>query len=301
MWAADSNSGPNFDALKLISGERIRSRALLHAELSDGDSAFPGGLRHIRRSPILRFAAILMACATMMQAQESPHASGAASVRVHGQATISVEPNQAQFDIGVVSQATTAKAAADQNARQSDALIHELNAAFPSATINGVNFSVNPNYQYPKEGAPTIAGYTASKTVRLLLEDISRLQTVVDIAVKSGATSINRLTFTVRNEDSARAQALAAAARQAQAGAQALATALQLRIVRLLTVEEGQPVIVSPPREISFEKLQSTNLAPISLGTIDVHADVDLTYEAAPAAERPPENAPATPRSPVKK
>ena len=276
MWAADSNSGSSSD--ELIHGE--------------------GG-----RRPLLRFAAILIACVTttMMQAQESPHASRSASVRVHGQATISVEPNQAQFDIGVVSQATTAKAATDQNKRQSDALIHELNAAFPSATINGVNFSVNPNYQYPKEGAPTIAGYTASNTVRLLLNDISKLQTVVDIAVKSGATSINRLTFTVRNEDSARAQALAAAAHQAQAGAVALATSLQLRIVRLLTVEEGQPVIVSPPREISFEKLQSTNLAPISPGTIDVHADVDLTYEAVPAAEQPTEKAPTTPRSPAKK
>jgi|HubBroStandDraft_6_1064221.scaffolds.fasta_scaffold01328_3 uncharacterized protein YggE len=299
MWAADSNSGPNFD--EVIDQEGVRSRALLHAERSVGDSAFPVGLFQIRRRPLLRFAAILMAGATMMQAQESPHASRSASVRVHGQATISVEPNQAQFDIGVVTSAPTAKAAADQNKRQSDALIHELNAAFPSATINGVNFSVNPNYQYPKEGAPTIAGYTASNTVRLLLNDISKLQTVVDIAVKSGGTSINRLTFTVRNEDSARAQALAAAARQAQAGAEALATSLQLRIVRLLTVEEGQPVIVSPPREISFEKLQSTNLAPISPGTIDVHADVDLTYEAAPVAEQPTEKAPKTSQSPAKK
>jgi uncharacterized protein YggE len=299
MWAADSNSGPSFG--ELISGERIRSRTLLHAERNDVDSAFHVGLFQIRRRPFLRFAAILMAGATLMQAQETPHASRSASVRVHGQATISVEPNQAQFDIGVVTQATTAKAAADQNKRQSDALIHELNAAFPSATINGVNFSVNPNYQYPKEGAPTIAGYTASNTVRLLLNDISNLQTVVDIAVKSGATSINRLTFTVRNEDSARAQALGAAARQAQAGAEALATSLQLRIVRLLTVEEGQPVVVSPPREISFEKLQSTNLAPISPGTIDVHADVDLTYEAAPVAEQPTEKVPKTSQSPVKK
>ena len=246
MWDADSNPSPNFH--ELIDQKRVRSRALLHAERSVGDSALLGGLHHIRRRPLLRFAAILMACATMIQAQaqEAPHASRSASIRVHGQATISVEPNQAQFDIGVVTPAPTAKAATDQNKRQSDALIHELNAAFPSATINGVNFSVNPNYQYPKEGAPTIAGYTASNTVRLLLDDISRLQTVVDIAVKSGATSINRLTFTVRNEDSARARALGAAARQAQAGAEALATSLQLRIVRLLTVEEGQPVIVSP-------------------------------------------------------
>jgi hypothetical protein len=57
--------------------------------------------------------------------------------------------------------------------------------------------------------------------------------------------------------------------------------------VKLISVEEGQPVILSPPREISFAKLQSTNLEPISPGTIDVHADVDLTYQAVPAAERP--------------
>jgi len=236
-----------------------------------------------------------------MQAQETPQRSGPASVRVHGQATLSVEPDQVQFDIGVVTQATTPKAAADQNATQSNALVQELNAAFPSASVKGINFSVNPNYQYPRDGAPTIAGYTASNTVRLLLNDISRLQTVIDIAIKSGANSINRLTFTLRNENSVRAQALAGAANQAQAGAEALATSLKLRLGRLLTVEEGQPVVVSAPREVSFEKLQSTNLTPILAGPIDVHADVDLTYEVAPAAERPGVKAPSAPRSPVKR
>lgn len=296
MWTIDSPE-PNVDELDQ---ERIRSRALLRAEKSDGagGSVFHAWAWKPRRSPLLRFAAMFLAGVTMMHAQQSPHS---ASVRVHGQATISVEPDQAQFDIGVVTQATTAKAATDQNAIQSDALIHELKAAFPSTTINGVNFSVNPNYQYSKEGAPTIAGYTASNTVRLLLNDISRLQTVIDIAVKSGATSINRLTCTMRNEDAARALALAAAARQAQSGGEALATSLQLRIVRLATVEEGQPVIISPPRVISFEKLQSTNLAPISPGTIDVHADVDLTYEAVPAERRPATKLHPTPQSPVKK
>lgn len=200
-------------------------------------------------------------------------------VKVHGQATVSVAPDQAQFDIGVVTQAATAKAAADQNATQSDALIKQLNSAFPSAVINTVNYSVNPDYRYPQDSAPIISGYTANNTVRLLLSDISRLQTVIDIAIKSGANSINRLTFGLRNENSVRAQALGEAASQARAGAEALAASLKLKLKRLLTVEEGQPVVVSPPREISFEKLQSTNLAPIVPGTIDVHADVDLSYE----------------------
>ncbi len=280
MWASDSNPELNLTVLKNLGwknqGWKDQRRATSQL-----------------RSLLLPFTAIFLLGVITAQAQDTSQSTGSASVRVHGQATISVEPDQAQFDIGVVTQATTPKAASDQNTSQSDALIHQLNAEFPSATIKGVNFSVNPNYQYPREGPPTISGYTASNTVRLLLNDISRLQTVIDIAVKSGATSINRLTFTMRNEDSARAQALAAAARQAQAGALALAASLQLRMVKLLSVEEGQPVVISPPREISFEKLQSTNLAPISPGTIDVHADVDLTYEAAPAAVQPAAKAPS--------
>src|SRR5262249_8457578 len=162
------------------------------------------------------------------------------------------------------------------NATQSDALVKQLTAVFPSAVINTVNYSVNPNYRYPQDSAPVIAGYTANNTVRILLTDISRVQTVMDIAIRSGANSINRLQFSLKNENSGRAKALGEAASQAKAGAEALASSLKLKLKRLLAVEEEQPVVVSPPREISFEKLQSTNLAPIVPGTIDFHADVDL-------------------------
>jgi hypothetical protein len=223
---------------------------------------------------------------SVAQAQESPARSAPASLRVHGAATISVEPDQAQFDIGVVTQASTAKAATDQNAGRSSALVRALRTAFPQVSIKGVNFSVNPNYQYPKEGTPTIAGYTATNTVRLLLNDLSKLQTVIDIAIQSGANSINRLSFTLRDENSARGMVLAAAALQAQSGAEALAASLNLRLMKLRTVDESQPVIVSPAREFSFENIQSTALAPISPGTIDAHADVDLTWDAAPIDRR---------------
>jgi uncharacterized protein YggE len=203
-------------------------------------------------------------------------------VKVHGEATVSVAPDQAQFDIGVVTQAPTAKAAADQNATQSATLVKQLTASFPSAVINTINYSVNPNYRYPQNSAPVISGYTANNTVRILLNDLSRVQTVMDIAIKSGASSINRLQFSLQNENAARAKALGEAATQAKVEAEALASSLKLKLTRLLAVEEGQPVVVSPPREISFERLQSTNLAPIVPGTIDVHAEVDLSYEIVP-------------------
>jgi uncharacterized protein len=247
----------------------------------------------------MRFISIFLVCTAMLRPQQIPSITEPPSMRVHGEATVSVEPDQLQFDIGVVTQASTAKEATDQNDRQSKALILELRAAFPSAGVKSINFSVNPNYHYPAEGPPTIAGYTASNTVRLLLNDISKLQSVIDIAIKSGAKSINRLTFTLQNESPVRAEAFAKAADQAQAGARALAAALKLKLGRLLSVEEGQPVLVSPPRQISFEDLSSTNVAPVSLGRIDVHADVNLTYEIVQGAEHPCKNSPSAAPSPA--
>jgi uncharacterized protein YggE len=247
----------------------------------------------------MRFIGIFLVCVTVMHAQQAPSLTGPPSLRVHGEATVSVEPDQLQFDIGVVTQANTAKEATDQNDRQSKVLIEQLRAAFPSASVKSINFSVNPNYRYPAQGPPSIAGYTASNTVRLLLNDISKLQSVIDIAVKSGAKSINRLIFTLQNENPVRADAFAKAADQAQAGAQALSASLKVKLGKLLSVEEGQPVIVSAPRQISFENLGSTNLAPISLGTIDVHADVNLTYEIVQDAESPCKNNPSAAPSPA--
>jgi uncharacterized protein len=226
-------------------------------------------------------AAIFLLCGFVIQGQQTLPRGALPSLRVHGEATVSVSPDQAQIDIGVVTQASSAQAAAEHNNSRSNALMQQLRAALPKATIKSIDFSVNPDFRYPAGGPPVIAGYTASNTVRVLLNNISRLPAVIGIAIKVGANNINRLDFTLQNETPVRAKALAQAASQAQAKAQALAAALKLKLVKLLSVEEGQPIAVSPPREFTFAKLRSTNLTPISPGTIDVHADVDLTYEIA--------------------
>jgi uncharacterized protein YggE len=223
---------------------------------------------------------LLFGFSLVATAQEVPSWSGPPSIRVHGEATISAEPDQAQFDIGIETQAAAAKDATDKNASQTNAVVEELNSIVPASDIKTINFSVNPNYLYPPGGGPAkITAYTATNTVRVQLRDISMLHKVMDVAMRSGGNSINRLTFSLKNEEAVRAQALGNAAEQARAGAIALTAALKMKLGRLLHVEEGQPVVVSPARQISFGRAQSTDLTPISPGRIDVHADVDLTYE----------------------
>jgi uncharacterized protein len=204
-------------------------------------------------------------------------------VRVHGDATISEVPDRVQLDVGVISQGATSEAAAELNAKQSKAVIDSLHQSLPAGNIRTVNFSVNPNYQYPKDGSPpSIQGYTANNTVRLQLDDLSLLRKLIAAATKAGASNVNRVNFALRDESKARAEALGKAADQARAGAEALAERLHVKLGRLLRIEEEQPVIVSPGRQVELAasaEAGAIGSTPIEPGSIDVHASVSVTFE----------------------
>jgi uncharacterized protein YggE len=187
------------------------------------------------------------------------------------------------LDVGVISQGATSEAAAELNAKQSRLVIDTLGKALPAANIQTVNFSVNPNYQYPKDGSPpTILGYTANNTVRLAVDDLSLVPKLVDAATKAGASNVNRVNFMLRDESKARAEALGKAADQARAGAIALADRLHVKLGPLLRIEEEQPVIVAPGRQVELSSAAKAGPAaatPIEPGSIEVHASVSLTFQ----------------------
>jgi uncharacterized protein len=235
-----------------------------------------------------RFAAPMLLTLIMLpparvQAQAAPP-----SIRVHGESLVSVAPDEAQIDIGIVSQGSTIEQVSAQNTALVNRVMDSLRSILPAGNINTVNLSVDPNFRYPKEGAPVIQGYTATNTVRVTLNKLQLLRPVISAATRAGASSVNRLNFTLRpdTERQARAQALGEAAAQAAAGASALASSLKLRLGRVLRVEEGQPLIVAPAPQIDLGKAQSTDMTPLSPGYIHIHADVNLEYEIVSSARR---------------
>jgi len=221
---------------------------------------------------------LFLAAVTAAAAQQITVPPSQPYVRVHGESTISERPDRVQLDVGVITQGATSEAAAELNAKQSRAVIDSLHQALPAGNIQTVNFSVNPNYQYPKDGsAPVIQGYTANDTVRLQVDALGVLPKLITAATKAGASNVNRLNFALRDESKARGEALGRAADQARAGAMALAEKLHVKLGRLLRVEEEQPVIVSPGRTV--ELTASPEPGRIEPGSIDVHASVSVTYE----------------------
>jgi uncharacterized protein YggE len=204
------------------------------------------------------------------------------TIRVTGEAVVTVNPDQAQIDIGVVTQAQTSAAASAENAKKVDAVLSELrNALGQTARIETISYNLQPNYQYPRDGGkPTINGYSASNIVRVTLQDLSAVGKAIDATTRTGANQIHRLQFMLKDEEVARARALREAAAKARAKAEALSEALGVKIVRLLSVVEGGAT-VQPLREVMLMERAADANAPTQVmpSLIEVRGTVTLTVE----------------------
>ena len=234
-------------------------------------------------SKLLASLCLLSAFGGTTLAQEPTDKSLRPTIRVTGDAIVIAKPDQAEINIGVVTQAQTGQAAASQNAQKQDAVISELRKVLgQAAEIKTISYSLSPNYRYPKEGGPpTITGYTASNIVQVKTSNLATVGKVIDLATESGANTIQSLRFTLKDETSARAQALGEASTKARRKAEAIASALGLKIQRVLHVEEGGSIIrpVEYGDTIGAMRAAATAPTPIESGSIDVRATVTLTVE----------------------
>jgi uncharacterized protein YggE len=204
-------------------------------------------------------------------------------VRATGEATVTAKPDQAHISIGVNNQAPTAEAASSQNATETSQVLDAIKRTLGTkGEVKTAGYSVSPNYTYPKDGAPPkIAGYNASNTVSITVNDLSLVGKLIDTATQAGANNISGISFTLRDDTAVRAQALGEAAAKARANAEAIAKALNLDVVGVLDAQASEAAPIRPlnmeaaPRMLAMAKAPT----PVETGSLDVHASVIVTLE----------------------
>jgi len=223
--------------------------------------------------------AFLILLPYMLTAQENAKVH---FVRASGEATVTVKPDRAQISIGVVNQNPTAQAAAAANATQTSQVIEVIKRTLgQGGELKTSGYSLSPQYQFTTGRSPKITGYQASNSVMVVVNDLSLLGKVIDAASESGANNINGVSFSLKDETAARAQALAEAAVKARAAAEAIAKALNVHIVGILEAESGEAPAFRPMMK-SFNAMASVNVGaptPIEAGDLDIHATVTVTLE----------------------
>jgi uncharacterized protein len=205
------------------------------------------------------------------------------SIRASGEATIRAKPDRAQISIGVVTQAPTAQAASAQNATQTSAVLDALKRALgASGEIKTSGYSISPQYQYANGRPPKITGYQASNSVLTSVNDLSLTGKVIDAANEAGANDITGISFSLRDDNAIRAEALAEAARKARSAAEAIAKALDVRITAVLDADTTEAPVVRPMNKafaMAGTMPEARAPTPIEPGDLDVRASVTVTFE----------------------
>jgi len=200
-------------------------------------------------------------------------------VRAAATATISVRPDRAEISVGVITQAASADAASASNASQTTRVISALKAALGSrAEIKTSDFSITPQFRSDHGAQGKITSYQASNTVTVTVNDLNLIGKIIDTATAAGANNVQNTSFTLRDDQAVRSQALAEAAVKARASAEAIAKALNLRVTGVFSADAEttmRPMLRGMP--IMTETAEVRGPTPIEIGNIDVTESVTVT------------------------
>ena len=118
--------------------------------------------------------------------------------------TKEVSPNIAKITFAVENTAQTAQKASTDNNEISNKIIEALKKVThaDSDIIKTTGFAIRPVYSNTKTGQRVIKNYTAVNSVSVVTKDITKVSSLIDTAILSGANRTEGLSYTYENDKS---------------------------------------------------------------------------------------------------
>lgn len=185
---------------------------------------------------------------TATSAQPQNFASLPRTLTVSGTGDVTIPTTMTQVRLGVEIQGKTAQDVQQQVAQRSQAVV-ELLKSRNVEKLETTGISLNPNYTY-KDGRQSINGYSGTNTVSFRIET-DKSGTLLDDAIKAGATRIDGVSFVASDEAIAQAQqqAIQKAAEEAKKRADAALKALALSQREVVSVQVNG---ATPPQPLNY-------------------------------------------------
>jgi len=231
------------------------------------------------RTTLLLAAVLLVAAAIAGVAQPRlAHTATPAgsTITVSGNGTANGVPDQASFDFGVTTQASTATEALSRNAAQARAIVTALKqTGIDASSIQTTQVSLWP--QTSNDGNQ-IVGYSASNSVEATVP-IKSAGDTVDAAVGAGANNVGGPNLSIANRSSLYDEALKQALADAKTKAQTIAAATGLTLGGVVKVDASGGETPVPVYGAALTA-KAAAAPPIEAGTQQVQASVTVTYSA---------------------
>lgn len=200
------------------------------------------------------------------------------TISVKGIGEVETRPNIAELQITVRTDAMDVTEAQRENAVQMNQVIQSLLALnIQRSDIQTAMYNVFPRYDY-MNGKREFRGYEVTNSISITIRNIAQIATVIDTAVKNGATEISQVEFMVENEAAHYEYTLQLAMQNAWGKASAIAESLCLTYlptpIKVIEESIGGPILL---KTAAFSE-QSVE-TPIEPGKITIKAEVTVVYQ----------------------
>ncbi|MEH1829799.1 MAG: SIMPL domain-containing protein [Nostoc sp.] len=198
------------------------------------------------------------------------------TLSVSGRGVEAIPTTLAQVSLGVEIQGKTAQEVQQEAARRSSAVVAFLKSKNVEK-LQTTGIRLNPVYSYTNN-VQQITGYAANNTVSFRIPT-EQAGTLLDDAVKAGATQINGISFVANDEAIAAAQkqALKEATQDARQQADAVFSALGFKSKEIVSIQVNNATAPPPPMFLRAEAAKSADAStPVIGGEQQVEASVTL-------------------------
>lgn len=204
---------------------------------------------------------------------------------VSGMSEITTQPDEASVSVGITTQAPTVAQAQDEANRIINNISSEVKSlGVTDDNIQTTSYNINPNYDWE---SPTrrITGYGVDVSLRIKVEQLDRINQVIDTATRNGANNVNGISFGLSDDkqEQLTKQAREEAIEDAKSNAEELSRLAGMRLGKIVNVSENAGGGYQPPMMRTFsatadvaEAAAPTN---VEAGSTTFSYNVTLSYE----------------------
>ena len=205
------------------------------------------------------------------------------TLNAQGTSELTFDPDEAEVWAGISIVKDTAEEAQSEANKVINAILDNLRyKGISEDDIETESLNLYEERTWTQDEGSKVIGWRAAQTLKVKTTDLTKVGTIVDVAVNNGANQINNINFglTEEKEQEYKKQALSEAAKNAKEKAEILAESLGAKLGKIKTVSESNfyymPYrydMVKAAGELAVEEA-----AAVMPSDVKVTANVNIVY-----------------------
>ncbi len=216
-------------------------------------------------------------------------------ISVYGTGEVFAIPDTGSFSFSVVEEGKTVKEAQDKASKKINTTLDAVRAlGVAEKDIKTTGYNSYPKYEYQQQtkacaeiycppGKQVLTGYEVSQTISVKVRNTADAGAVLTKVGDLGVSNISNLDFVIDDMDAVNAQARDKAILDAKEKAKVLAKALGVRLVRIVSFNEGGGYPIPYAMGGAMEKVMSADAVSMPpqtpVGENEIISNVTITYE----------------------